>query len=800
MFPDDMPRSRCCVFGPFRVDLRKRQLWHHGQPVHLNHKTFEVLAVLIEHRDEVLDKDTFMRLVWPDTVVLESNLVRQISMLRRALGQRPDQHDIIVTIPGSGYQFVADVTEVASANGSDATSPSGEHIRSADVHDDPPNTPSSGRPSTMEDEPSIPLGVPPNGPEASSAPSLAEPGRNRTAVRLLLVGLAAGGVVALGAWVLGARTPAPPDAVRDLRKLTFEAGVPREPAWSPDGARLAYTSDRAGNADIWIQSLGEPDPIRLTDSPARDTQPGWSPDGSQVAFRSDRDGGGIYVVAAAGGAARRVADHGSRPQWSPDGRLLLIAEHSVRTGARGLTVVDAEGESPRPILVALIDEFTRASPGASIHGSWHPDGRVSIWGRHPETGWTLITTPLSGAPAVRSPIDPEVARRIAEASVTLGRFVWARSGRALFFEGVSEQTRNGWRVDVTPHSLAWSGGPERLTTSTSQEADLALSPDGTRLAFTSRSNRTRLWALPLDADGVVKGAGAPVTADGGDALDADALADGSQIAYRSDRGTRQELRVRRLADGQDRLLLASDTLWRSSPRWSPDGTRLAYAVSRVQAGAQRTQIAVGVYAADAGAERQHETAAETTFVPTGWSGDGRIVIGWCRERGARTIGTCLFSVAGDDPQSGRLRLVASDPSYNLFCQRFSPDGRWISFIAVRPEDPGAIRAYAQPSSGGAWVAVSGDGAYVDKARWNADGRAIYYISDRGGALNVWGQRFDPARGRIVGAPFRVTSFAGENRAIPAAFGPIEMAITTRQLFVPIKESSAEIWILDHVDR
>ena len=88
------------AFGPFVVDLVKRTLWREGRPVPITSKTFDVLVVLLEHRDHIVSKDELLNRVWPDTAVNENNLARQISSLRRALGQRPDQHDFVVTIPG----------------------------------------------------------------------------------------------------------------------------------------------------------------------------------------------------------------------------------------------------------------------------------------------------------------------------------------------------------------------------------------------------------------------------------------------------------------------------------------------------------------------------------------------------------------------------------------------------------------------------------------------------------------------------------------------------------------------------
>ena len=100
------------AFGPFVVDAVKRRLWRESRLVPITSKTFDVLIVLLEHRDHVVSKDELLNRVWPNTAVNENNLARQISSLRRALGQRPDQHDFVVTIPGHGYRFVATVQDL----------------------------------------------------------------------------------------------------------------------------------------------------------------------------------------------------------------------------------------------------------------------------------------------------------------------------------------------------------------------------------------------------------------------------------------------------------------------------------------------------------------------------------------------------------------------------------------------------------------------------------------------------------------------------------------------------------------
>jgi TolB-like protein/DNA-binding winged helix-turn-helix (wHTH) protein len=83
-----------------------------GQPVPVTSKVFDTLLVLVLHGGQVIQKDELMKALWPDTIVEENNLTQQISMLRKALGERAGDHRYVVTVPGRGYSFVAPVREV----------------------------------------------------------------------------------------------------------------------------------------------------------------------------------------------------------------------------------------------------------------------------------------------------------------------------------------------------------------------------------------------------------------------------------------------------------------------------------------------------------------------------------------------------------------------------------------------------------------------------------------------------------------------------------------------------------------
>jgi serine/threonine protein kinase len=105
------------AFGPFRWDSEKRVLVRDGQPVSLAPKTAELLFVLIANAGCLVDKEDLINQVWPDTFVEEGNINKNISILRKVLGNWESGREYIETVPKRGYRFVAPVNEVTHAEG-----------------------------------------------------------------------------------------------------------------------------------------------------------------------------------------------------------------------------------------------------------------------------------------------------------------------------------------------------------------------------------------------------------------------------------------------------------------------------------------------------------------------------------------------------------------------------------------------------------------------------------------------------------------------------------------------------------
>ncbi len=761
-------------FGPFVVDGPKRLLWRHRTLVPLTAKAFEILLVLIQKRDRVVEKQELLEDIWPRTAVEENTLTRHISTLRKALEERPDHHQYILTVPGHGYQFVAEVEELQA--------------RPDDLqHSFAAESANSHHPDDEQHEP-----VPPPPSVSSRLSPFVVVGT------LIVLGL----VTAAFVVSLGRSTPRVSIPQRTLRQFTFDAGLEMDPTWSPDAGRVAFASDRAGNSDIWIQSLDDPTPTQLTTWADEDTQPDWSPDGTRIVFRSEHDGGGLFVMTADGGEPRRIATFGYRPQWSPDGSTILFSSSGHPGGTPRFNIVGLDGQPPRPLRPDLLKDF------APLYVAWRAwrDGRTgragdrsfSVWGRHAVDGWTFLTADAAGGPAKVSVIDPRVEERQQTEGLTLGRFKWSASGRHLYFEGRAHEAQSLWRVAVDPATLAWLEA-DRLTTGTTQDAEASISSDGRRVVFSAKSVRTRVWMFPFDAaKGTLTGPGQPVTSGGAGEQDVDVPDDGSKLVYRTVRGGTQQVWVRDVADGRERLLVRGDQWTRTRPRWSSDGTQVSY-LRRPRTQTGRAQGSLVVLAVDRGEERVLTPPDRPQIIPADWSADGRWLLGGCPQPATRRVQTCMIDVT-ENAAPRMVRRLTNDPVHNHFEQRFSPDGRWISFIAVNGADAGVSQVLIMPANGGAWQPITDGLSYDDKPHWAPDGKTLYFVSHRSGVLNVWGRRFDPLAAAPIGSIFRVTGFNSPRQMISTQLSAMQIALTSNRLFLPITEAQSELWILENVDR
>jgi Tol biopolymer transport system component len=159
------------------------------------------------------------------------------------------------------------------------------------------------------------------------------------------------------------------------------------PHYSPDGSRIAFSSERSGHSEIWMCDSDGSNPVQVTSLGTFSGTPRWFPDARRIVFDSQTDGqADIYVVDTAGGAPRRLTDDPSAdvvPSVSADGRSILFA--STRTGRFEIWQVPAEG--------GQAVQVTRQG-GFMPFGSW--DGKTIYFERPGSDEYDLRSVPAGG--------------------------------------------------------------------------------------------------------------------------------------------------------------------------------------------------------------------------------------------------------------------------------------------------------------------------------------------------------------------------------------------------------------------
>jgi eukaryotic-like serine/threonine-protein kinase len=602
-------------------------------------------------------------------------------------------------------------------------------------------------------------------------------------------------------WWWGARTPSPPSSHvavhRNLSRLTFGPGLQTDVTWSPDGTRIAYAADTDGNFDIWVQPVDGGEATQLTTSTAHDTQPAWSPDGHTIVFRSERDTGGLYLVPAGGGPERHLTSFGAHPQWTADGARILFRGGGIDVAQASLHDVSAAGgEAPRALLPSFL------AGGYWLWVGSHPDGRISVLGSHPELGSGFYTVAADAGHVTRSELAPHLPLSIAEGlrsghGTRVVRFQWSAAGNALYVEAFVNEVRNIWRVIVDPKTLRWLAA-ERLTAGGGADVGAAVSRDGRRIAFTTERHVSRLWVFPFDAStGGLTGQGKPVTPEEGEVQISDLSPDGTRVAYLWIQAgtTRRDLWVSHIDSGR-RELLAQGVV---ATRWSPAGDTIAYTLFRLDPGEWALALRT-----PPGPERLLSPwSSKAALLPMDWTPDRSAILGtyFAPIDAEARLALWPASHRSSTPQ----RILMSRPATNLWQGRYSPNGRWLAFAVGRPESPGDDLELIVAPAGGApesqWVRVAADHGWADKPRWGPDGKTLYFISRHGGAFfNLWGVRFDAARGQPDGEPFMITRFESPALMISPKLGDTEIGISAERALLTLAAVTGNIWMLDDVDK
>ena len=607
-------------FGPFRLDLAERRLLREGVPVPLSPKVFDLLLVLVRRHGEILEKEELLSAVWPDTIVEENNLSVNISALRKALGEGPNEHTYIETLPRRGYRFVA-------------------HVREVTDQDQAPNI----RPSVPV-EPSL---------------GLLKPGvllASLAAVTLLIAGFAYAWRKMANGGASGAAAPA-----RVIPLSSFQ-GRESSPAFSPDGNQIAFvwSGEQDDNPDIYVKLIDSGSALRLTTDAADDLNPVWSPDGRYVAFyRQEAAGGGVFLVPALGGGERKLASvtparSGFRTlaraclSWSPDGEYLATSERDSQSGPYCITLIARGTGAARRV----------TSPPATAIGDFSPafapDGKTLAFVRVDSAiVEDLYVAPVAGGEALRLTFDHS----------PIGHLAWTPDGREIVYTARRHGAQGLWRISAA------GGQPRYLPESGQNVCCPNFAPSGGRMAYVQYANDTNIWRLDLTAvRSTNKQAASTKRLIASTLYEAEPQysPDGKRIVFVSTRSGSQEIWVCGSEGERPMQLTDFRGPHAGTPRWSPDGRQIVFDC-RLDGNAD-----IFVINSEGGRARRLTSEPSEDILPS-WSRDGRWVY-FCSTRNGQPQ---IWKL----PAEGGAAIQVTKQGGHEASE--SPDGQWLYYTKGR---------------------------------------------------------------------------------------------------------------------
>jgi len=435
-------------FGSFILDLQRHGLYQGDTRLRLTSKPFETLAVLVQHRGEIVGKQKLLDAVWKDAFVTEDSLVKAVREIRRVLEDEKGNPRFIQTVPGEGYRFIAEVTSADPLEKDLPTVTEVQHTKLAPEE--------------------VAIAEPVAGHRSVGA------GYDRARVRFWMTAAGIGLLIAVSA-VFFLRFGVNPRSPRQ-HPITNFAGSHTEASLSPDSTWLAFTSkDSNGVPQIWLKNMPEGEPHQLTHAEVPSHHASWSPRADEILF--SRGVGwkqSIWSISPLGGTPRILIEGGRNPSSSSDGnRLVYEKDNEIWTA-------NADGSDRRrvegvpPIHLWLVDREPSLSPDGSQVAFFQPeDGPMG----------DFFIIPSSGGQARRLTFDIHLG----------GEPVWTPDGRYIVFSSQRRGSKTLWKI------LASGGTPEPVTTGAGEDTNPEISRDGKSLIFT---NSRVYWTLTVQGASV----------------------------------------------------------------------------------------------------------------------------------------------------------------------------------------------------------------------------------------------------------------------------------------------------------
>ncbi len=300
------------------------------------------------------------------------------------------------------------------------------------------------------------------------------------AAALLIIGAAigGGGVVALRSAFPGAKlTVIATRANFEITPLVASHVImPAGPTFSPSGLEVVYAAEIDGQRDLWKLQIDGGASVRLTDTPEAEVAPAWSPDGQTIAYCVESgSSAGIYLVAADGGNSTLLREQGLRPSWSPDGSSIAFEWR----GTVAVVPVYAVGNP-----VTVIENL-----GGDAHPVWSPEGTaLFVWS---ESHLDVLRVPIGGGSSQPLGLVPS-------GEEVVGMAVQGNGEGLILARGQFGGNKSLWFVPLHADSGAVVGQPVRLTFPLTDNTDVTVSTDGSRIAFVAGHIERHLYSVSID--------------------------------------------------------------------------------------------------------------------------------------------------------------------------------------------------------------------------------------------------------------------------------------------------------------
>lgn len=490
-----------------------------------------------------------------------------------------------------------------------------------------------------------------------------------------------------------------------------------EPAISPDLSEIAFVS----GGDIWTVPANGGDARLLVSHPATESRPLYSPDGRKLAFISTRSGNGdIYVLTLDSGDLKRITFDDSTDAldaWSADGKWLYFGSSSRDiSGMSDIFRVSADGGTP---MLVSADRFTGeyfsapSSDGNSIALSGHGFGQAQWWRKgHSHIDESEIWLLRLGATQRYEKISDGGAKEVWP--------MWHKDGRSLYYISDRSGAENIWLAEVGKK-------PRAVTNFTNGRAIWpSISYDGRMIVFNRDS---QIWKFDTSSGRATAVAITRRGASPGPAIEhlrlSDQIAelalspDGKKVAF----VVRGEVFAATAADGGDAARVTNSPAEESQITWSPDSKRLVYVSDR--AGATH------LFSYDFGttSETQLTTGPASDDTPR-YSPDGKMI---AFLRGGEELR--VLDVGGKQDRSIARAHLERPPINSDRAFVWSPDSKWIAYMPVGEKlfknvfvvsaNGGESRAVSFLANGGSnTVSWSPDGTYIlfDTGQRTEDGQ------------------------------------------------------------------------------